>query len=969
MMAQKSIQSFFCSAKTISKSSPVAGGMMAATAGNTLALSQSQQNRQQLKQHHTTNSVNRKKDTLKTEESKKSPSGKKNISDKFTLTKREPVESKTAKTRVVATEGEMEGKEEDEEEEEGTTSPICKVGKKRKSQRVIEEDSNEENSTPERTEQPEGKQSVSGETWNTASTNAAATAAVEDENSAHSVEMIDRETEKEKKEDNEDEDRSPPKKVFRSQTKGVTTKTPKSNKKAPSALKKAATKSNTEKSSKKQKTVGSSSAASISTPKTDKKESSSTEPPVDKVETPRDIASSTAEKKIVSGFNSEKKKVHEVIASSSEFSPNQESYRPVGSACWREGEQMPYLAVAKAFKLIEEEPSRLRITLTLTNLLRSAIRLSPKDVLSCVYLSLNKLGPAYEGQELGIGETLLMKALAQATGRNVDKIKEDMHSVGDLGIVAEQSRTSQKMLFVPARLTVKTVFDRLKSISEMSGNSVMSKKIEKIRSLLVACHECEARYILRTLAGKLRIGLAEQTVLTSLGQAFAAMESDRSNDKPLGELSEYKKRSEHIVYLVKSTYCEHPNMENIIKAVLQHGIDALGDHCKLTPGIPLKPMLAHPAKGVQDILSRLDSKGAFTSEYKYDGERAQIHIFDKKVKIFSRNQEDNSTKYPDVVKIAEDMVKEGVESCIIDSEIVAWDADKKAILPFQVLTTRKRKDVLEENIRVQVCIYAFDMLYLNGSSLVPKSLRERRQAMKDSLNEIEGKLAFATHSDTNDTDEIAVFLDESIKGNCEGLMIKTLDSYASYEIARRSHNWLKLKKDYLEGIGDTLDLVVIGGYRGKGKRSGVFGGFLLACYDEDSEEYQSICKIGTGFSELQLVTLNTQFADSQLDTPPTYYSYDSGLEPDAWFEPTQVWEVKAADLSLSPIHRAAMGLVEPGKGISLRFPRFIRCRDDKSPEQATGADQVAKMYNSQDQIKNANKNKTTGGNDMDDDFY
>ena len=650
-----------------------------------------------------------------------------------------------------------------------------------------------------------------------------------------------------------------------------------------------------------------------------------------------------------------------------DFNPKSESYCPHSNACWKNGEAMPYIAVAKTFKQIEEEPGRLKITLTLTNLFRSAIVLSPKDVLSCVYLSLNKLGPAYEGQELGIGETLLMKALAQATGRNVDKIKENLHAVGDLGIVAEQSRTSQKMLFVPSRLTVKTVFEKLKSISEMSGNSVMAKKIEKIRSLLVACHDCEARYLLRTLAGKLRIGLAEQTVLTALGQAFAAMEHDRSHDVPLSDVPNYKKNQEEIVYLLKSTYCEHPNLENIITAVLKHGIKELNNHCKLTPGIPLKPMLAHPAKGIQDILTRLDSKGAFTSEYKYDGERAQIHIFDKNVKIFSRNQEDNSTKYPDVVKIAQDIIKENVTSCIIDSEIVAWDSEKQSILPFQVLSTRKRKDVAEENIKVQVCIYAFDMLYLNGESLVTKSLRERRKELFENINAIEGKLKFVNCLDTTDTDEIAVFLDESIKGNCEGLMIKTLDNYATYEIARRSHNWLKLKKDYLEGIGDTLDLVVIGGYRGKGKRSGVFGGFLLACYDEDSEEYQSICKIGTGFSELQLTTLNAQLQDNQMEHAPSYYSFDSGLEPDVWFEAQHVWEVKAADLSLSPIHRAAMGIVENGKGISLRFPRFIRVRDDKTPEQATGADQVAKMYNSQDQIKNANKNKN-----MDDDdggFY
>ena len=668
--------------------------------------------------------------------------------------------------------------EDKQSDEEVTTSPIVKASKKRKSHRII--DSDEEN-VPE---------NVSKEVK---------TDSNETEQLQNSDDEIQEVAPPEKPGQTEESRKSSEKKANKLSSqppskKVKESKTPKSEKKTNS---KPTPKSSAPTSEKKTKVASNakelSSVASMLTPKSDKaklgeeksENSAKKEPAPEPKPDPSPVDSS--------------KKANTSTTSATDFAPNTESYRPIEGAFWKEGEQMPYLALAKTFKLIEEEPSRLKITLTLTNLFRSAIRLSPKDVLSCVYLSLNKLGPAYEGQELGIGETLLMKALAQATGRNVDKIKENLHSVGDLGIVAEQSRTSQKMLFVPARLTVKTVFDKLKSISEMSGNSVMSKKIEKIRSLLVACQECEARFILRTLAGKLRIGLAEQTVLTSLGQAFAAMESDKNSDKALNEVSEYKKRSEDIVYLVKSTYCEHPNLENIIKAVLEHGIDDLSEHCKLTPGIPLKPMLAHPAKGVQDILSRLDAKGAFTSEYKYDGERAQIHIFDKQVKIFSRNQEDNSTKYPDVVKIAESIVKESVRSCIIDSEIVAWDAEKKSILPFQVLTTRKRKDVQEENIKVQVCIYAFDMLYLNGESMVPKSLRERRDAMRNSLNEIEGKLAFATCSDTNDTDEIAVFLDESIKGNCEGLMIKTLDSYASYEIARRSHNWLKLKKDYLEG--------------------------------------------------------------------------------------------------------------------------------------------------------------------------
>jgi DNA ligase-1 len=629
------------------------------------------------------------------------------------------------------------------------------------------------------------------------------------------------------------------------------------------------------------------------------------------------------------------------------------AYDPVADAGWKAGENIPYLALANTLKEIEQNSSRLKMIEILSNFFQSVIYLTPKELAKCIYLMLNQLGPAYEGLELGLGDSIIIKAICLATGRSESHIKAELREKGDLGLIAESARVNQTMLFKPKPLTVQVVFDRLKSIAEMKGQSTQNKKVEKVQSLIVACRESEARYIVRSLSGKLRIGLAEQSLLRALARAVVIIENYVKKEKNYNpESDKFKARVDEADEAVKSAYNRLPNFDILADVLLEKGIDGLEDGCQSMISVPMKPMLAQPSKGIEEVLKKFNDH-KFTCEFKYDGERAQIHMSESgKTYIFSRNQEDTSGKYPDVLKEVKNYVKPETKSFILDSECVAWDTVENRILPFQVLSTRKRKSAEDHEIKVKVCLFAFDLLHLNDRSLIKLPLEERRRILRESFIETPGKFMFADSRDVQNVEEIQEVLDEAIKGQCEGLMVKTLDS--TYEIAKRSQNWLKLKKDYLEGVGDTVDAVVIGAYYGKGKRTGTYGGFLLACYDEDNEQFQTVCKLGTGFKDEDLETHTNFLKEHVIEKPKSYYRIDDTLKPDVWFEPVQVWEIKCADLSLSPVHTAAIGVLDSNKGISLRFPRYLRIRDDKKPEEATSASQIVDMYNNQEIMQNNN---------------
>ncbi|CAN4119414.1 unnamed protein product [Withania somnifera] len=617
------------------------------------------------------------------------------------------------------------------------------------------------------------------------------------------------------------------------------------------------------------------------------------------------------------------------------------NFDPKKAAYWADGERVPFMFVVKAFDAISKESGRIVITEIVTNMLRTVIETTPEDLLPVVYLSANKIAAAHDGLELGIGDASIIKALAEACGTKEAHIKKQYKELGDLGLVAKASRSSQPLMRKPEALTVAKVFDTFRIIAKESGKDSQDKKKNYIKSLLVAATDCEPQYVIRLLQTKLRIGLAEQTLLVALAHAFVYSEKHSSSpaglDSPLEEAAK----------IVKQVYSVIPVYEKIVPALLADGVWKLPETCSFSPGVPVGPMLAKPTKGVSEILDKFQDM-EFTCEYKYDGERAQIHYMeDGSVEIYSRNAERNTGKFPDVVAAISRLKKSSAKSFVLDCELVAYDREKQKILPFQVLSTRARKNVVKSEIKVNVCIYAFDILYLNGQTLLQEQLNVRREHLYKSFEEEPGYFQYATAVTSNDLEEITKFLEDAVNGSCEGLIIKTLTRDATYEPSKRSNNWLKLKKDYMESIGDSLDLVPIAAFHGRGKRTGVYGAFLLACYDCNNEEFQSICKIGTGFSEAMLEERSSSLRSKVIPKPKSYYRYAETINPDVWFEPTEVWEVKAADLTISPVHRAAQGIIDPGKGISLRFPRLMRVREDKNPEEATSAETVADMYNAQ----------------------
>jgi DNA ligase-1 len=559
----------------------------------------------------------------------------------------------------------------------------------------------------------------------------------------------------------------------------------------------------------------------------------------------------------------------------------------------------------------------------LTNILSDLLKQTPKEFISQVcYMTQGKLHPDFEGIELGIAEKTVSKALQRAYGTDPSKIQELLRKTGDLGDVASQlaKNKSQQALF-SERLTVKKVYDTLDEIAKSTGQGSIEVRINKLAALLNSADPIEAKFLVRFVTGKLRLGVADYTVLDALAVAFTGDKKNRSR--------------------LEKAYNLTSDLGYVAQLLVGSGIESV-DKVKVTVGKPVRPMLAERMDSSEKIIERLSGDAA--SEYKLDGERVQIHkSFSGQVELYSRRLERITSHFGDVVEAVSTLP---VKSLIVEGEVVALDREGK-YLPFQELMHRRRKYGVEEAMKnYPVSLNLFDILLQDGKELIDESYSSRRNALEKlySKSKSSDTISLVPAKRVSSAEEIDKMMEEALSLGCEGLVIK--DPRSSYRAGAREFAWIKYKPEYITGVRDTLDLVIVGASYGMGRRAGTFGTFLLAAYDPKADVFRTTTKVGTGFSDSDLEHLTKLLSKYKLETKNP--RVDARVAPDVWFEPRVVIEILASEITLSPVYTAGLDSVRKGSGLALRFPKFTgKIRDDKAPEDATTVDELLELYKKQ----------------------
>ncbi|KAM5384336.1 hypothetical protein ACJZ2D_001641 [Fusarium nematophilum] len=710
------------------------------------------------------------------------------------------------------------------------------------------------------------------------------------------------------------------------------------------------------------------------------------------------------------------------------FEPPQ--YLPQLQKHWAsEGGNASYALLTRCFVLVSGTTSRIKIVDTLVNCLRVLIEGDPSSLLPAVWLATNSISPPYISMELGLGGSAISKALRNVCGLDSRSLKAIYDKHGDAGDVAFEAKKKQSFtLRKPKPLTIKAVYQSLVKIANSQGQGSGEAKQRLVDRLLQDARGGEeSRFVVRTLCQHLRIGAVKTTMLIALSRAFL-LSRPPGADFPLRSVSDLAKlKKEELTELwgrgeelVKACFARRPNYNDLVPVLLEIGIsEELLLRCGIALHIPLRPMLGSITRDLSEMLTKLQGRD-FACEFKYDGQRAQIHCDEHgRVSIFSRHLELMTDKYPDLVELMPKIRGEGVDSFIMEGEVVAVDRATGELRNFQTLTNRARKDVAIGSITIDVCLFSFDLMYLNGQPLLDRPFRERRELLRSLFKEVPHHFTWVKSLDatSGDSEVVLEFFKSATENKCEGIMVKILDNLptlpylgetdeqaaessekpampkskpkgkgksknktsenggetkaksrrkpllATYEPDKRLDSWLKVKKDYSSSF-DTLDLIPVAAWHGQGRKAKWWSPILLACRNEESGALEAVCKCMSGFTDA-FYKANREFYDNGEESgepkntrsqQPSFVEY-SGPRPDVWFEPQEVWEMAFADITLSPTYTAAIGLVSDERGLSLRFPRFLKKRDDKGLEEASTNDFLAGLWRKQEAKAASTKEK------------
>jgi DNA ligase-1 len=591
---------------------------------------------------------------------------------------------------------------------------------------------------------------------------------------------------------------------------------------------------------------------------------------------------------------------------------------------------MLFSELVEFYERIEATTKRLEMTDILVELFKKT---DPEIIDKVVYMTLGELYPPFVGIELGVAEKLALRALKAVTGASEKKIQELYGKLGDIGLTAEKlllSKTQVTLYTEP--LTVERVYSSLEKIARTTGEGAIETKLQILVGILGSAQPKEAKYIMRMVTGTMRLGVADMTILDALAVAYGG--------------------SKEVREAFERAYNISSDIGLVAKVAAEGGLEAIKGF-KIRVGNPIRPMLAERLSTAEEILEKMGGKGL--AEFKYDGERMQIHKRGEEIIIFSRRQENITAQYPDVVNHAKRCIK--ANEAIVECEAVAVDPETGDMLPFQELMHRRRKYDIEKAIeKYPVSLFFFDALYVDGQDLTSKPLLERRKVL-ESIIEVNEGVALTESKLVEKPEELEAFFLRAVESGCEGAIVKSVSPESVYKAGARGWLWIKYKRSYVSKMVDTVDLVVVGAFYGKGKRRGKFGALLMAAYNPEEDVFESVCKVGSGFTDEDLAKLPEMLSPYiSKDKPPRV---DSNMQPDVWLKPAMVLEIIGDEITLSPIHTCCWGRVKEGAGLAIRFPRFTgRFRFDKSPEDATTSSEILSMY--ERQLKKVAEKPTEG---------